>query len=605
MPPHKKSAAAGQPAVVLRGAPGWSAYHERQFGTTRWNSILSALASEGRFAAFIASAECSEGPSRCRKNPSAAAPLLPQGKESDEDTRCTYTSTDGDKREDDAEVENDTLEGASSCLLRDFSDPRARGTESGKLSRYFHQQPQVFSDRVRDELVAFLRLHPSGLPSPNVFLVAPKSGADNGVREMASQRLAPPAQSEPSHADTKKDELLSPDGSAFSHTQSCHDSSSSPASSQCASLSPDRPSSSPPSSFLGSSTAASSPAPSPCAAASATSAASPSPDEAEQLTRSDQEIAWLKRLEKERAYYLDGASAFAACSLLVSPGDRVLDLCAAPGGKSLVLASMLFPQSVASPPAPRPAHTSRKAKDAGLLVCNEASRPRMERLQKVLKTFLPQEVTKKRLVHVTCASGTKGGSYERFAPFDKILVDAPCSSDRHLLRQGRSALATWATGVPKAHAERQLQLLKSALNLLRVGGVLIYSTCALSDAENEKVVEKLLKLCGGSVKECELTSDPHSPSGSSAAARGFAGVVTSASPEGAAPAIAVTAQLPPGRERTAAVSPSASLENREPTSLWFVERRERGSIILPDTPAGFGPLFMCKLQLVAPLKKQL
>lgn len=155
-----------------------------------------------------------------------------------------------------------------------------------------------------------------------------------------------------------------------------------------------------------------------------------------------------------QCYFLDGASVLAALAVSAKPGDSVLDLCAAPGGKSLVLATSLL----AAPGAPAV---------GGRLVCNDSSKPRALRLQRVLSTFLPQELLapggKAPIVSVTSVDAATGNSpvaIQRLGPYDRILVDAPCSSDRHLARQGGSALAHWASGAVKANAERQLELLR-------------------------------------------------------------------------------------------------------------------------------------------------
>lgn len=196
-------------------------------------------------------------------------------------------------------------------------------------------------------------------------------------------------------------------------------------------------------------------------------------------------------------YFLDGASAVAALALGVEPGQKVLDLCAAPGGKSLLLASALFaPQlqaAAASEEAPR------QPTEKSILVCNEPSRPRAQRLQKVLSSFLPGEfLAPGGGVHITMeeATASKAGppvSIRRLAPFDRILVDAPCTSDRHLARQGKSALSHWAAGAVKSNAERQLEILQCAAPMVKQGGRLLYCTCALAELENDGVVAKFLK----------------------------------------------------------------------------------------------------------------
>ncbi|CBZ50097.1 gk24670, related [Neospora caninum Liverpool] len=615
--PAKRPTAGASSGVVLRGASGWSAFHEHQYGSARWNRLLQALAGEGRFAAFVASAE---GETCHRQTPAAS---VPPDSHKREDLRCTYTASSEDRK--DARVgggEN------RSCGT-------SEGTERNACANrplHFQGNPPAFSQEVREELLEFLHLRTSGLPSPNVFLV-PRNGKGGEEKSLDAVDEDQSEQSRPGESRASCHPLPPVPPSSSPTAEPSIKAACAVASSADASLSSPSPSGPSPSSVAcstGSSSVARSCSPSPCAASTPTSSSGFSTVTRDR-ERSAQETALLETLEKEKVYYLDGASAFAACTLRVSPGDRILDLCAAPGGKSLVLASMLF-SSTSSPPVSGsvPPSQKQKSRDAGLLVCNEASRPRMERLQKVLHTFLPPEIFNKRLVQVTCASGTKGGSYERFRPFDKILVDAPCSSDRHLLKQGRSALASWASGVPKTHAERQLQLLKGALGLLRVGGVLLYSTCALSEVENEKVVEKLLKSCGGSVKEIPLLVDPVRP----ASASGFSrvAVLPHSAPVEAAKETTETHETSGGRSLPVAVSPHSrhpspgrvessgpsDTSTREKRSedeggenagdrppLWILETRERGAIMLPDAPAGFGPLFMCKLQLVAPLQRRL
>merc|ERR1719198_2879073 len=67
-------------------------------------------------------------------------------------------------------------------------------------------------------------------------------------------------------------------------------------------------------------------------------------------------------------------------------------------------------------------------------------------------------------------------SLDRYAPYDRILIDAPCSSDRHLIRGGQ--LSKWSSGLSKVNAERQLSLLMNAIWLLAPGGTILYSTCS-------------------------------------------------------------------------------------------------------------------------------
>mgnify|MGYP003296804212 CR=1 FL=1 len=168
-------------------------------------------------------------------------------------------------------------------------------------------------------------------------------------------------------------------------------------------------------------------------------------------------------------YFLDEASVFAAKSLGVEPGMDVLDMCAAPGGKSLVIASML--------------------KGSGSLQSNDRSPDRRLRLSHVLENSLPQEWRSN--ISVTGYDGVKFGLHKKES-YDRILLDAPCSSDRHVLASP-THLAEWSSKRVKRLSVEQGSLLASAVDALRPGGELVYGTCALAPLENDAVVAKILK----------------------------------------------------------------------------------------------------------------
>ena len=168
-------------------------------------------------------------------------------------------------------------------------------------------------------------------------------------------------------------------------------------------------------------------------------------------------------------YFLDEASVFAAESLGVKPGYRVLDMCAAPGGKTLVLAS--------------------KLKGIGSIQSNDRSPDRRLRLQHVIENSLPEPW--RAIVNVTNYDGVKFGMHRKEC-FDRILLDAPCSSDRHVLNSP-SHLEVWSAKRVKRLSVEQGSLLASAVDALAPGGFVVYSTCALSPLENDDVVKKILK----------------------------------------------------------------------------------------------------------------
>ncbi|TFG81709.1 MAG: 16S rRNA methyltransferase, partial [Spirochaetales bacterium] len=157
---------------------------------------------------------------------------------------------------------------------------------------------------------------------------------------------------------------------------------------------------------------------------------------------------------------------------------QVLDACAAPGGKTLVLASRL------------PAGAS--------ILANELSSDRRRRLVDVLDSRLPADRRCRVTVSGFDAAAAGGRTSERNR-FPAILLDAPCSSERHVLADPK-ALEAWTPARVKFLSRRQWSLLSSAFLMLAPGGSLVYATCALSPEENDGPVARLLKKYGNAVK---------------------------------------------------------------------------------------------------------
>lgn len=170
-------------------------------------------------------------------------------------------------------------------------------------------------------------------------------------------------------------------------------------------------------------------------------------------------------------YLLDAASILSARALKATPEHKVLDMCAAPGGKSLGI---------------------QFQRVEGELVVNELSRERRTRLRRVLDEYIPKE--KQDNIRVTGFDATTWCLHEKEA-FDRILLDAPCSSERHLL-ENPAKLTDWKEGRSKRLSKLQYSLLASAIQVLRPGGRIVYSTCSISPLENDKVVERLFKRKG-------------------------------------------------------------------------------------------------------------
>ena len=168
-------------------------------------------------------------------------------------------------------------------------------------------------------------------------------------------------------------------------------------------------------------------------------------------------------------YKMDPASVLVATALDVQPEDLVLDVCAAPGGKSLILAE--------------------KLNGTGQLVSNEYSNARRERLTRVIREYLPHEMRQNVFVQ-----GKDGNYYgmHKAGVFDRVLADVPCSGERHLLENPQE-FSEWTKRRSENLAVRQYSLLSSAYLACREGGQIVYSTCSISPLENDDVVKKLNK----------------------------------------------------------------------------------------------------------------
>jgi 16S rRNA C967 or C1407 C5-methylase (RsmB/RsmF family) len=169
-----------------------------------------------------------------------------------------------------------------------------------------------------------------------------------------------------------------------------------------------------------------------------------------------------------RPYYLDEASYLAALTLSPEAGEEILDMCAAPGGKCLTLLS-------AAPDI--------------RMTANERSAKRRDRLKRILEEHLPPETL--RRVKVTGHDAARWSQYEQEA-YDRILLDVPCSSERHVYSSSEH-LAAWSPARSKHLAVQAFAMLASALDAVRNGGYILYSTCALAPQENDGVVGKLYR----------------------------------------------------------------------------------------------------------------
>ena len=164
-------------------------------------------------------------------------------------------------------------------------------------------------------------------------------------------------------------------------------------------------------------------------------------------------------------YYLQEPSAMTPASRLVSqPGDRVLDLCAAPGGKATELGARLHGK--------------------GVLVANDISASRAKALLKNVEVF---GIRNSFIVNEVPAKLAE--NFPEF--FDKILVDAPCSGEG-MFRKDPAVAKVWDGNKPYECAKQQKEIITKAAQMLAPGGDLLYSTCTFSPEENEQVIQFLL-----------------------------------------------------------------------------------------------------------------
>ncbi len=165
------------------------------------------------------------------------------------------------------------------------------------------------------------------------------------------------------------------------------------------------------------------------------------------------------------AFYIQEASAMAVVENLdVKEGDIVLDLCAAPGGKSTQIACAL--------------------NSTGLLISNEIISSRAK--------ILSQNVERCGVRNCVVINESPKTLSQRFCGiFDKILVDAPCSGEG-MFRKNPSAIEEWSIDNVRLCKERQLDILDDAVKMLKSGGRIVYSTCTFSKQENEEVIDEFL-----------------------------------------------------------------------------------------------------------------
>jgi NOL1/NOP2/sun family putative RNA methylase len=165
-------------------------------------------------------------------------------------------------------------------------------------------------------------------------------------------------------------------------------------------------------------------------------------------------------------YYIQESSAMAPAAYLDAQlGEKILDLCAAPGGKSTQIAAAM--------------------RGEGLLISNEIHPARA----KILSENIERMGIRNCLV-TNESPQSLAGIFEAY--FDRIMVDAPCSGEG-MFRKNEQACDEWSTDNVALCAERQQEILECAASMLRPGGRIVYSTCTFAPEENEGTVSRFIE----------------------------------------------------------------------------------------------------------------
>ena len=164
-------------------------------------------------------------------------------------------------------------------------------------------------------------------------------------------------------------------------------------------------------------------------------------------------------------YYLQEASAMSAVALLdPQPGEKVCDLCAAPGGKTTQIAGRMA--------------------GSGFLLCNEWNPKRSK--------ILSRNVERMGVANALVTNEHPQTLAERYPGyFDRVLIDAPCSGEG-MFRKEEAAVTDWSPETVEMCARRQAEILDSGCMLVRAGGRLVYSTCTFAPEENEQMIRQFL-----------------------------------------------------------------------------------------------------------------
>ena len=177
--------------------------------------------------------------------------------------------------------------------------------------------------------------------------------------------------------------------------------------------------------------------------------------------KNEKDLSKLKIYEDGKIYVQSISSMIPPIILRPEPGEKVLDMAAAPGSKTTQMAAMM--------------------NNEGYILANEIDKFRCEKLKYNV------EKQGASIVHIINKDGTQLNNSAK--SFDKILVDAPCSGEGRFIVSNKKTYQHWSLKMQKELVEIQKKLLSNAINLCKINGTILYSTCALSLEENEKVID--------------------------------------------------------------------------------------------------------------------
>jgi len=172
-------------------------------------------------------------------------------------------------------------------------------------------------------------------------------------------------------------------------------------------------------------------------------------------------------LESGAIYIQNSASWIPVLALDVQKDDTILDVCAAPGGKTSHISSITY--------------------NSATITANDNSRPRLAKLRSNLARLGVKNVEYTLYDATRLATKLDGRQY------DKILIDAPCSGEGMMSLSNDKSFTTWSVAHIKRLQQVQKKILTQAWQLLKPGGTLVYSTCTMAPEENEAVVDYLLR----------------------------------------------------------------------------------------------------------------